>query len=162
MRTATEWFDKYGESHQNKINKAIHWVAIPTITLTTLGLFQSIPHPFGEQLWLNWATLAVLGAVAFYARISPTIAVGMAVLAGGMVAFNTWLVSMGAPLLPLSIGVFFAAWVFQFVGHKIEGEKPSFFEDLQFLLIGPAWLLQFIYKKVGVPVELDAISRRAA
>ena len=32
------------------------------------------------------------------------------------------------------------AWIGQFIGHKIEGAKPSFFEDLQFLLIGPAWV----------------------
>ena len=42
------------------------------------------------------------------------------------------------------------AWIGQFIGHKIEGEKPSFFEDLQFLLIGPAWLLGAIYQKLGI------------
>jgi len=153
MRSASDWFDKYGESHKNGINKAIHWVAIPLITWTTLGLFQSIPHPFGDQLWLNWATLVVLGAVFFYSRLSPTIAAGMAVLASSMLALNAALIEAGVPLLWLSIGVFFVAWVFQFVGHKIEGKKPSFFEDLQFLLIGPAWLLQFVYAQVGIPIE---------
>jgi uncharacterized membrane protein YGL010W len=38
----------------------------------------------------------------------------------------------------------------QFIGHKIEGKKPSFFKDILFLLIGPLWLLSFIYKKVGI------------
>jgi uncharacterized membrane protein YGL010W len=49
-----------------------------------------------------------------------------------------------------SLGIFFVAWVGQFIGHKIEGKKPSFLEDLQFLLIGPAWLLHFIFKRLGV------------
>ena len=48
------------------------------------------------------------------------------------------------------ITVFILAWIGQFIGHKIEGKKPSFFEDIQFLLIGPAWLLSFIYKKLGI------------
>jgi uncharacterized membrane protein YGL010W len=45
--------------------------------------------------------------------------------------------------------LFVLAWIGQFVGHKIEGKKPSFFQDVVFLLIGPAWLLHFIYKKAG-------------
>ena len=47
MKTATHWFELYGVSHKNKINKLIHWVCIPIILLCTLGLMQSIPHPFG-------------------------------------------------------------------------------------------------------------------
>jgi len=50
----------------------------------------------------------------------------------------------------VSLGIFVIAWIGQFIGHKIEGKKPSFLEDLQFLLIGPAWLLHFIYKKLGI------------
>ena len=50
----------------------------------------------------------------------------------------------------LSLAIFIVAWIGQFIGHKIEGKKPSFFEDLQFLLIGPAWLLSFIYNKLGI------------
>jgi uncharacterized membrane protein YGL010W len=52
----------------------------------------------------------------------------------------------------VAIVVFVVAWVGQFVGHRIEGRKPSFLEDLQFLLVGPAWLLHFVYRGIGVPV----------
>lgn len=57
----------------------------------------------------------------------------------------------GASQLPirlwlLSVIVFVIAWIGQFVGHQIEGKKPSFFKDLQFLLIGPLWLLAFVYR----------------
>ena len=48
------------------------------------------------------------------------------------------------------MAIFVLAWIGQFIGHKIEGEKPSFFEDLQFLLIGPDWLLGAIYQKLGI------------
>ena len=53
-------------------------------------------------------------------------------------------------LLIVSLTMFFIAWILQFIGHKIEGKKPSFIKDIQFLLIGPAWLLGFIYKKIGI------------
>jgi uncharacterized membrane protein YGL010W len=53
-------------------------------------------------------------------------------------------------LWQVCLALFIVAWIFQFIGHKIEGKKPSFFKDLQFLLIGPAWLLSFIYQKVGI------------
>ena len=53
-------------------------------------------------------------------------------------------------LLYIYLLIFIIAWVGQFIGHKIEGQKPSFFEDIQFLLIGPAWIISFIYKKMGI------------
>jgi uncharacterized membrane protein YGL010W len=152
MRTATEWFDLYGQSHTNKINKAIHWVCIPIIVVTTLGLIQSIPSPFAHPM-LNWATFTVAAALVFYMRLSPTVFAGMAVVSGISLAINTSIANAGWSLPLVSGVIFFLAWLAQFVGHEIEGEKPSFFEDLQFLLIGPAWLLQFVYKKVGIPVD---------
>jgi uncharacterized membrane protein YGL010W len=55
-----------------------------------------------------------------------------------------------APLWLISILIFAVAWIGQFIGHNIEGKKPSFLKDLQFLLIGPMWLLSFIYKKLNI------------
>ena len=153
MKTATTWFEQYGESHQNKTNKAIHWICIPVIVLSTLGLFAALPHPFGATPWLSWATVAVAGALVFYASLSWTIFAGMALWAGTCLALIGAATAAALPVGALSFGVFFAAWVAQFIGHKIEGAKPSFIEDLQFLLVGPAWLLQFVYRRVGIPVE---------
>ncbi len=156
MRTATDWFDKYAESHQNKTNKAIHWICIPLILLVSVGLVQSIPHPFGGGAAnpLNWASVTFgLCVVFFYARLSWTIGAGMAAVGAACVAINASIAGAGLPLVTICVSVFVGAWVFQFVGHKIEGKKPSFFEDLQFLLVGPAWLLQFVYRALGVPIE---------
>ena len=153
MKTATAWFDHYAESHQNKTNKLIHWIAIPIILTTTLGLMQAIPFPVAAPAWMGFGTLFAACALVFYFRLSWTLGVGMAVVSAVAIAINTALVQAGVNLAVFSGAVFFVAWVFQFIGHKIEGKKPSFFEDLQFLLVGPAWLLQFIYKRVGIPVE---------
>ena len=54
------------------------------------------------------------------------------------------------PVWEISLFVFVIAWVGQFIGHVVEGKKPSFFKDIQFLMIGPIWLMSFIYKKLGI------------
>lgn len=153
MRSATEWFDIYAQSHQNPTNKAIHWVCIPAIMLSTLGLFQAIPLPFNTPPGIHVGTLVVALAMVFYASLSWSIAAGMFVVALICLAINAGIAAAGLPILWVSVGIFAVAWLVQFVGHKIEGKKPSFFQDIQFLLVGPAWLLQFIYKRVGIPVE---------
>jgi uncharacterized membrane protein YGL010W len=149
MRTAQEWLDAYGESHQNQTNKKIHWVCIPWIMISVLGLIATIPSPFGHD-WLNWATIVALLAVAYYALISIPLAIGMAVISAMMLGIVQAISGLPIPLWASSLAIFVVAWIFQFVGHKIEGKKPSFFEDLQFLLIGPMWLLAALYRKAGI------------
>jgi uncharacterized membrane protein YGL010W len=162
MKSAEEWFDEYAESHQNPVNKAIHWVCIPLIMLSTLGLLASIPHPFSpvfESRLAHWGTVVVLLAVLFYLRLSLTLAAGMALISIFMLVVNGAMAASGISLLWVSVAIFFAAWVVQLVGHKIEGKKPSFFKDLQFLLIGPAWLLHFVFAAVGIPLHFRARPR---
>ena len=160
MKSADTWFQEYGESHQNRINKTIHWICVPTILFATIGLFWAIPAPDAfrgvlpgswEPLF-NWGTIMVLGALVFYLRLSFSIFIGMALVSGVALWGNLQLAACPCTTpWKFNLGIFFVAWIFQFIGHKIEGKKPSFFKDLQFLLVGPAWLLHFIYKKLGVP-----------
>jgi uncharacterized membrane protein YGL010W len=149
MRTAQEWLDAYGESHQHPINKRIHWICIPWIMISVLGLLASIPSPFASP-WLSWATGAVVFAVAYYAAISIPLALGMAAISAVMLAIVQAMGSLPLPLWASSLLIFVVAWIVQFTGHKIEGKKPSFFEDLQFLLIGPMWLLAALYRRAGI------------
>lgn len=152
MRSASDWFDAYAESHRHPTNKAIHWVCIPVILVTTLGLLQCIPAPFGDAPWAHWGSVVTLLAVGFYLRLSISLALGMACVSLVALGVNALIVHAGLPLLPLSVGVFGIAWLLQFIGHRIEGKKPSFLQDLQFLLIGPAWLLHFVYQRAGIPM----------
>jgi uncharacterized membrane protein YGL010W len=149
MRTAQEWLDAYGESHQNPINKTIHWVCIPWIMISLLGLLASIPSPF-ESPWLSWASGLIVFAVVYYAMLSIPLAVGMAVVGSVMLGIMIGIAHLPLPLWATSLTIFVVAWIGQFIGHKIEGKKPSFFEDLQFLLIGPMWLLAAIYRRMGL------------
>jgi uncharacterized membrane protein YGL010W len=149
MRTAQEWLDAYGESHQNPTNKRIHWVCIPWIMISVLGLLAAIPSPF-DNPWLSWATAVVALAVGYYALISIPLAIGMAAISAIMLGIVHAIAGLPIPLWLSSALIFVIAWIFQFIGHKIEGKKPSFFEDLQFLLIGPMWLLAALYRRAGI------------
>ena len=146
---------EYGESHQNSTNKLIHWFCVPAILFSIIGLIMSIPWSFGHSSWLvNWAGVVGLMAFIYYVRLSLPMAIGFAVVLVVMLLGNQELKAVvggtSADLATISVIIFVVAWIGQFIGHKIEGKKPSFFKDLQFLLIGPAWLLHFIYNRIGI------------
>lgn len=149
MKTAQQWLDEYGVSHQNPTNKAIHWVCIPLIVVSLIGLLWPLQSPV---LGLSWATVVLAGAIAYYATLSLSLALGMAICSLGIVAAVMFLDGLSSviPLWVSSLVIFVGAWIGQFIGHKIEGKKPSFFQDLQFLLIGPLWLLGHTYRKFGI------------
>ena len=152
MRTIQSWLDEYGESHRNPVNKKIHWVCVPLIMLSVLGMLWFAPRPglfAALSPYLNWATLLILSSLAYYAVLSPRLAAGMLIVSALMCLVLELLTRLPWPLLWTSIALFVGAWVGQFIGHKIEGKKPSFFKDIQFLLIGPVWLLADAYKKMG-------------
>ncbi|MCS6905823.1 MAG: DUF962 domain-containing protein [Bacteroidia bacterium] len=150
MRSVDEWFHLYGESHQNPTNKLIHWICIPLIMFSLLGLLKSIPVPevFPSQFDFSW--LLIVGAFIFYLMLSWQLSIGMLCVVAIMLLGLKILKDAGVNLLMVSLVIFFVSWIFQFIGHKIEGKKPSFFTDLQFLLIGPLWLLGFIYRRLGI------------
>jgi len=161
MKSIHQWIEEYGKSHQNPRNKAIHWVCVPLIMLSLLSLISLIPFPIDSVklfttnmnfVEFNWTFLFLTFSVIFYLRLSISIAIGMLLVAVLMLASISWIEFFDPSIWRLSLAIFVLAWIGQFIGHKIEGEKPSFFEDLQFLLIGPAWLLSFIYKKLGIPL----------
>ena len=154
VRAIDALLDEYGESHQNPANKAIHWLAVPVIVWTVVALLWSIPFPGSVEvlgLPLNWAILVLILAQAYWFKLSLGLGLGLLVynglmiyLTGRIAAISPW------PLWQLAVAVFILAWILQFIGHAIEGKRPSFFRDVQFLLIGPAWLLAFIYRAVGL------------
>ena len=158
MKSIDTWFEEYGESHQNPINKKLHWICIPAIVFSLIGLLWSIPHgyfvgifPGQYSPYLNWATIFMGLILLYYLRLSIPMAIGMLVFTLGVLYGNNYVIhNIQLPLWKFSIILFVIAWIGQFIGHKIEGKKPSFFQDLQFLLIGPAWLMGFIFRKLRI------------
>jgi uncharacterized membrane protein YGL010W len=154
MRTIDRLLEEYGESHRNPVNKLIHWVAVPVIVWTVVALLWSIPFPFDpglQRIPVNWAILALLLAQIYWFRLSLRLGLGLLVYNLAMILLTVLVGQQSAwPLWVLALAVFVAAWVLQFIGHAIEGKRPSFLRDVQFLLIGPAWLLAFVYRALGI------------
>jgi len=158
MRKIDQLLSEYGESHQNATNKAIHWICVPLIFFSIVGLIASIPSGLVQSflgqgnVYANWATVTLIVVTAYYVSLSIPLSIGMVLFALLCLYLAKVIVSFDfAPLWMVSIIIFVVAWIGQFYGHKVEGKKPSFFKDLQFLLVGPAWLMHFIYKKLGIP-----------
>ncbi len=157
MRNIDSLLLEYGESHQNKTNKLIHWFCVPAIFFSVVGLIFSIPSGFlADQLpflgdYANWATLILFLMLIYYISLSPALTFGMLLFSALCLFLANYLaITFPGMLAYISLAVFVLAWIVQFYGHKIEGKKPSFLKDVQFLMIGPAWLMHFIYKKIGI------------
>ncbi|MEE9407425.1 MAG: Mpo1-like protein [Polaribacter sp.] len=153
MKTAKQWFDDYAVSHQNETNQLVHYICVPLIFFSVIGLLMCIPNTFLENniglynpLLENWA--AVIGVIisVFYLRLGFWYFLEMLFVILLCIVGNFWL-GNNLNLLYTSIIIFVVAWIGQFWGHKVEGKKPSFAKDLQFLLIGPLWVIQKLGKK---------------
>jgi uncharacterized membrane protein YGL010W len=158
MRRIDELLTEYGQSHQNSTNKAIHWICVPLIFFSIVGLIASIPSEGVQRFmgegnpYANWATVLLVLVLVYYVTLSIPLSIGMMLFSALclFIANKISTISL-APLWQVCIVIFILAWIGQFYGHKVEGKKPSFFKDIQFLLIGPAWLMHFIYKRLGIP-----------
>lgn len=142
------WFASYSRDHQNPTNQRLHVVCVPAIFWSVIALLWTVPGPITGL----WAVIAMAAALAFYMRLSPRLGVGMLATSLACAALASALHgALGAPgLAAVAGGCFAAAWVGQFVGHKLEGRKPSFLTDVTYLLIGPGWVMAKVYRKVGV------------
>jgi uncharacterized membrane protein YGL010W len=130
----------YAESHRHPANEAIHILCIPAIVFSLLGLLW-IAHPLV-------AVGVVAASLLYYLRLSVPFALGMLLMAAPML----WILALLPPgnMLPICAVVFVLAWIGQFIGHRIEGKKPSFFDDMRFLLIGPLFVLGFLYRRFKI------------
>jgi uncharacterized membrane protein YGL010W len=157
MRKIDALLHEYGLSHQNSTNKLIHWFCVPLIVFSIVGLLFSIPPgplpailPFLSN-FANWATVVLVLVLVYYLGISVPLAMGMLFFSAICLAVANFLnLAFPGMLWMISLGIFVVAWIIQFIGHEVEGKKPSFLKDIQFLMIGPAWLMHFIYKKLGI------------
>ncbi|EGQ9302172.1 DUF962 domain-containing protein [Vibrio vulnificus] len=140
MRSLEQWLDAYGESHQNSTNQKIHTFAVPGIFFSIVALIWSLPSLPLPVLSLNWVWVVALPVWWFYYRLSLSVFLMMLGYTLASIALAWSVELLGMPLVEMAVGLFIVLWIFQFVGHKIEGKKPSFFEDLKFLLIGPVWV----------------------
>jgi uncharacterized membrane protein YGL010W len=154
MRRIDELLSNYSNDHQNTSNQRVHLICVPLIVWTVTALLWCIPVPGALLKPGFWFAFALFFTWMYYWKLSKPLALGALL---GFVAFgfiNHFIASRyGMPvLLKSAVAVFVLAWIGQFVGHKWEGKRPSFFTDLVYLLIGPLWTLSKLYKKAGIAI----------
>jgi uncharacterized membrane protein YGL010W len=153
------YFDEYAASHRNPTNKLVHWICVPLIVFSILGLVWAIPFPYIKFLgsfngFFNWASFLIAFAVFYYYKLSPVLSYIMLIVlfafCYGIIGLTAWQAAGGPALSLVCLVIFMLSWAGQFYGHQVEGKKPSFLTDLKFLLIGPVWLLHFVLKKLSI------------
>ncbi|WP_273456819.1 DUF962 domain-containing protein [Nevskia ramosa] len=156
MKSIHVWLAEYSDSHRNPINKRLHWLCVPPIVLTAFGFLRAIPVGDAQ---INAATVAGVLTLIYYSMLSWRLMLGLVpVVAIVLSLVQISYAALGGWHLPLMAGIFVLAWIGQFIGHQAEGKKPSFFKDIQFLMIGPLWLLADVYRRADLP--LTAPERR--
>jgi uncharacterized membrane protein YGL010W len=150
MKSLEQWMADYQVSHQHPTNQLIHKICVPAIMLSVLGFCWLAPVPgFITVNFFNWATLVATAGLIFYLLLSWKMFLAMLLQLLIMLSLVQELDQMNI-LLPTSSVIFVLAWAAQFYGHQLEGKKPSFFQDLTFLLIGPLWVTRFIFIKLNI------------
>jgi uncharacterized membrane protein YGL010W len=152
MRSVNEWFGNYSKDHRNPTNRLIHWICVPAILWSVLAALWVIPVPPSIGRPGFWCGMAMIAAFAFYWKMSKPIGIAMLIVfvVLGLITEGLYRTLGPGDLLWLAIGVFVVAWIGQFIGHIIEGARPSFFTDLAYLLIGPAWLAGKLMRRMNI------------
>lgn len=152
MRDVHDWFAGYGNDHSDARNRAIHWICVPLILWCVIAALWTLPVPHDYAQPGLWAGVSMFLAWTFYWRLSHVIGLTMLAvfLVFGFVAHMAFM-ALGARMLLLLAGVLFVlAWMGQFIGHALEGRRPSFLTDLAYLLIGPAWLAGKLLRRAHI------------
>jgi len=152
MRSIDTLLDNYTGDHLNPRNQLIHLMCVPAIVWSVSAALWVIPVPAALLKPGAWAALAMFVAWMYYWRLSRKLAMGMFFFFLAAILLNRWLYYSfgGSFLLELGIGVFVVAWIGQFIGHHIEGKRPSFLTDMVYLLVGPLWTLSKLYRRFGI------------
>ncbi len=155
MRKIDQLLSEYGESHQTTFNKRVHYICVPAIFFSLIGLIACIPTggflidyvPKWMEFYMHFGTLVILLGLMYYLKLSIPLFIGM-LLFSVLVLFGIHTIEMFqiAPLWVIMLVIFAIAWVIQFIGHNHEGKKPSFLKDVQFLMIGPAWTMSHLFE----------------
>ena len=159
MRKIELLLKEYGESHQTKFNRIIHYICVPAIFFSLIGLLATIPTgdflkdtlPVGLAPYLHFGTLVIILGLLYYLRLSIPLFIGMLIFSA-LVLYGIYLIQIAnfAPLWAIMLSIFAVSWVMQFIGHNHEGKKPSFIKDVQFLMIGPAWTMSHVFDALNL------------
>ena len=154
MSDSDGWLERYANTHENVSNPVVYWAAVPTVALGTVGVLWTLPVPyefFEISPLLNWGSAFLMAAVVYYFIISLSIAIGMLPFVLGMAAFQLWLAQSDFSPLRVSAGLLTAGIIGLWLGHRHQRSLIPVIQDLQLMMIAPAWLLSVLYRRFGIP-----------
>jgi len=152
-------FAEYAAYHQHPTNRLLHWIFVPLLLFSIIGLVTAIPFPhlafLGKyNMFINWFSFLLAGSIYYYLRLSPLLSYLMLFTIGILFFFIVQLEYVeqdgGPALWQVSLCIFVISWIGKFIGYKIEGKMPPFLSSLRFLLIGPIWFIHIILKKFNL------------
>lgn len=124
---------------------------MPSIFFVTIGLIYAIPVPdMIAKFDITFAHILAVPMLMYYFKLSGPIGAAMTLLTIAVFGGISALEMLDISVWQFSLVLFVVMWVLQFIGHKIEGKKPSFFDDLRFLLVGPAWWWMHLLKRLNI------------
>ncbi len=155
MSDASEWLARYAARHQNLTHPVIYWAAVPTVVLGTVGMLWALPVPDAFHTispLLNWGSTFLMAAVIYYFIISLSLAIGLLPFVLGVALFEAWLVQSDYSLARVAVGLFTAGVIGLGLGHRNQSSFRPVVEDLQMMMLGPAWILSRLYQRLGIPL----------
>lgn len=155
MSEADGWLARYGEAHSNLSNAPVYWAAVPTVVLATVGLLWILPVPqefLDISPLLNWGSAFLMASAVYYFVISLSLAIGMLPFVLGVASFQLWLEHSEYSALRVCGGLLFAGIIGLWLGHRNQRSIRPVIQDLQMMMIGPAWLLAVLYRRAGIPI----------
>jgi len=154
MRDSDSWLVRYEQSHGELSNPVVYWAAVPMVVVGTVGLLWYLPIPaeFVQiSPLLNWGSAFLMATTIYYFIISLSLAIGMLPFILGLASLQLWLTASDYPALGVSTGLLVAGIVGLGLGRRGAGGLRAVLQDLQLMMIGPAWLLSVIYRRFGIP-----------
>ena len=157
MTDTLTWLERYERNHQALTWPVIYWSAVPMVVVGTVGILWSLPVPeefFAISPLLNWGSAFLMATVVYYFIISLPLAIGLLPFILGVAFIQIWIEDSGYTPMKASIGLLLAGIVGLWLGHRNASGFAALrgvVEDLQTMMIGPAWLLSLIYRRFGIP-----------
>ena len=154
MTDTDHWLARYRDNHQNLCWPWLFGMAVPAVILGTVGMLWNLPVP--EEFTaisplLNWGSTFLMAAAIYYFILSLPLAIGLMPMMVGVGFFHLWLQRSDWPAFAASAGLLVAGICGLWVGHGSNERLRAMTEDLQTVMIGPAWLLSVIYRRLGIP-----------
>jgi len=146
-----ELLSRYSNDHRHIWNQRIHKIAVPALLASSVGMFTTLGRFFLPEIrLLSGGNLQIVFMLIWYGVLDRRLPRVMAPLLFGAAALITYIDRNHGDLLwPLCLGVFFMGWIFQFIGHRLEGNKPAFFSEFNYLMVGPMWVMITLRRRFG-------------